>query len=88
MLAKAQKDVFKAAVAVLSDLNLRAIRPPVRAQDQRWFDTPHFEAQRPTFMQARPLWPVMRQLAEVAQEKASCHRPAHLRTPCAAWRGR
>jgi hypothetical protein len=69
MLAQAQKDIFKAAVAVLSDPNLRAIHPPGREQDQRWFDTPDFEAQRPAIMQARPLWPVMRQLVEVVQEK-------------------
>jgi hypothetical protein len=69
MLARAQKDIFKAAVAVLSDPNLRAIRPPVGEQDQWWFDTPHFEAQRPAIMQARPLWPVMRQLVEVVQVK-------------------
>jgi hypothetical protein len=69
VLAQTQKDIFAAAVAVLSDPDLRTIRPPAHEQERWWFDTPHFEAQRSAIMQARPLWPVMRQLVEVAHEK-------------------
>jgi len=69
MLAQAQKDVFKAAVAVLSDPGLKAIHPPADEQDQWRFDTPHVEAQRSAIVQSRPLWPVMRQVLETVQNK-------------------
>jgi hypothetical protein len=64
-----QKDVFKAAVAVLSDPKVRTIHLAVREQDQSSFDAPRAEAQRLALMKARPLWPVMRQLLEVVQDK-------------------
>lgn len=69
MLAQTQKDVFKAAVAVLSDPNLKAIHLPADEQGQWRFDTPRVEAQWPAILQSRPLWPVMRQVLETVQNK-------------------
>jgi hypothetical protein len=66
---QAQKDIFKAAVAVLSDPKVRTIHLAVREQDQSSSDAPRVEAQRSEFMKARPLWPVMRQLLEAVQDK-------------------
>ncbi|MPR10302.1 hypothetical protein [Microvirga tunisiensis] len=71
-----ERVAFKAAIAVLSDPGLRAIRPPSHEGSKWRFDTPHLATLRPAILQARPLWPVMHDLLAAAQDK---HRVADRR---------